>query len=618
MHRRFAVFGASLLAIAVLVWAFSVLDHGEASRRQLWGLGQANYHEFRDKLRARHSPDFTAERFLHGADVSSGSVEASNPGGFISAPLAVELRGDGPIYYSTDGSLPTRRSNRYLAPVVIGSSTVLRARILERNALPGPIATFHFIAEPHAGLPVFSIASDPVNLWNKYAGIHSHPTSRGRLWEREADIGYIHPGVSAAGGMPSVTAEMRIHGGYSRLAEKKSFRVRYAGDAFGALPPDHLLRSRREGEKTIVVRGDQGIPASRARDAIASALAAELGLLTSGRTPIELYLNGAYWGAYDLRERVDASFLVDRLGEGSYDLLSHDSENRKFWLTPVAGDTNAWDETMATLRDLDMSSDEGLARAEAMFDLANTIDYWAHNIIVGNVDWPHNNISVYRRTDGDDRRWRWISWDLDIAFADSDHNTPAWAARETLRHDLKWNYAKGSRDAEHLLGSTELFRMLVANPTIRQRFVARVQVLAELHYTDVKIAALMEQLSGPLQKAYERDSKRWNWSEESVRQSRDDIGRFARERPARMRNYLAAEFLLGPELEVQIVSHPEEAVQVEGVRLPAGGATLTLLQGTRLRISLQDGKEMALVVNEPLLIDTRLGYMPQTGPGNDA
>jgi len=618
MHRRFAVFGASLLAIAALVWAFSVLDHGEASRRQLWGLGQANYHEFRDKLRARHSPDFTAERFLHGAEVSSGRVEASNPGGFIAAPLAVELRGDGPIYYTTDGSLPTRRSNRYRVPVVVGSSTVLRARILGRNALPGPVVTFHFIAESHAGLPVFSIASDPVNLWNKYSGIHSHPTSRGRPWEREADLGYFHSGVPGSGSVHGVATEMRMHGGYSRLADKKSFRLRYAHEAFAALPAGHLLQSRLEDERTIVVRGDQGIPGSRARDAIASALAAELGLLTSRRIPIELYLNGAYWGVYDLRERVDANLLADRLGEGSYELLSHDSENRKVWLTPVAGGGDGWHETMVALSASDMSGDEGLNRAEAMFDLANTIDYWAHNIIVGNVDWPHNNVSVYRRTDGDDRRWRWISWDLDIAFADSDHNTLAWAARERLRNDLRWNYSKGSRDAEHLLASTELFRMLVANPTIRQRFVARAQVLAELHYTDAKIAALMEELSQPLQKAYERDSKRWEWSAESLQRSRDDIGRFARERPARLRSYLAAEFLLGPEVKVQIVTHPEEAVQVEGVRLPAGGATLTLLQGTRLRISLQDGTEMALVVNEPLLIDTRSGHIPRPSPGQGA
>lgn len=605
MKRRFAVLGASLLAIAVLVWAFSVLEYGDASRRQVWGLGQANYHEFREKLRARHSPDFTAERFLHGAEISAGAVEASHPGGFVSAPFAVELRGEGPIYYTTDGSLPTRSSERYRTPVVVDSSSVLRARILKRRALPGPIATFHFIVEPDAGLPVLSIASDPVTLWNKYSGIHSHPTSRGRLWEREADIGYFTSGATDSGSVHSVAAEMRIHGGYSRLADKKSFRLRYAQDAFAALPPDHLLNTRLEGERTIVVRSDQGVPDSRARDAVANALAAELGLLTSRRTPMELYLNGAYWGAYDLRERIDANFLVDRLGGGTYELLSHDSENRKTWLMPVEGDGIAWNETMDALRAVDMSGKDGLARAEAMFDLPNTIDYWAHNVIVGNADWPHNNISVYRRTDGDDPRWRWISWDLDIAFADSEHNTPAWAARERLRHDLKWNYAKGSKDAEHLLASTELFRMLVENPTIRERFIARVQVLAELHYTDARIAALMEQLSEPLQEAYERDSRRWEWSAESFRQSLDDIGRFARERPARLRNYLAAEFLLGPEREVKIVSHPDESVLVEGMRLPAGGATLTLLQGTKLRITLKDGKEMTLVVDEAGLIDTR-------------
>lgn len=604
MNRRFAAFAASLLAIAVLAWVFGAVEYGDAAHRQVWGLGQANYHEFREKLRARHLPDFTAERFLHGAELSSGIVEASNPGGFVSAPVSVELRGDGPIYYTIDGSLPTHRSNRYRDPVVIDSSAVLRARILERTRLPGPVSTFHYITQPLPGLPVLSIAADPVTLWNKYSGIYSHPTSRGRPWEREADIGYFS-GISATDRVQGVAAEMRIHGGYSRLAGKKSFRLRYAHGEFGSVPPGHLLKSTLEGDRTVVVRSDQGLPDSRARDAVASALAAGIGVLTSRRHPIELYLNGSYWGAYDLRDRVDSSFLPDRLGPGTYDLLSHDSENKRKWLTPVWGDTRAWDETMGALRALDMASDAGHAKAESMFDLANTIDYLAHNIIVANVDWPHNNISVYRRTSGEDRRWRWISWDLDIAFADSDHNTVAWAMREGLRNDLMRNHAKGARDSQFLLASTELFRTLLRNPTIRQRFVARVQVLAELHYTEPRIAALLEQLSEPLQKAYPRDSERWGWTEESLLQSRDDIVRFTRERPARIRSFLASEFQLGPELEVQVLAHPGAIVQVEGVQLPAGGATFTLLQGTRLRITLPDSREMSLVVNEPLLIDTR-------------
>src|SRR5690606_23417467 len=109
---------------------------------------------------------------------------------------------------------------------------------------------------------------------------------------------------------------------------------------------------------------------------------------------------------------------------------------------------------------------------------------------------------------------------------------------------------------------------------------------------------------------YERDSTRWAWSEESRKQAHDDISRFARARPARLRMHLASEFQLGPELKVQVRTHPGDAVQLQGVWLPAGGATVTLLQGTRLRISLADGREMNLVVNEPLLIDTRLERGP--------
>jgi hypothetical protein len=615
MDGRFLKFGATLAAIAGLAWAFYSVEQGEASLRQVWGLGQANYHEFREKLRARQMPDFTAERFLHGAREDSGVVDSSHPGGFAQAPFKVELWGNGPIYYTTDGSLPTRRSSRYRGAIMIEKSTVLRARILDRGTLPGPVSTFHYISEPPADLPVVSIASDPVNLWNKYSGIHSHPLDRGRPWEREAALAYFES-TPTAPVIPSAPAEIRIHGGYSRYSEKKSFRIRYPRDAFAELKADHLLYSQLQGEGAVVVRSDQRTPGSRARDAVASDLAHELGLLTSRRRPVELYINGEYWGVYDLRDRIDASFLQKRVEPGTYDLLSHDSENARQWLSPVAGDAMAWARTMDEIRKLDISSDEGLKRAGALIDISNFIDYWCHNIIVGNVDWPHNNITVYRRTDGEDPRWRWAVWDLDIAFTDSSHNTLGWAMRDRLRHELRWNQERGARDSEALLASTELFRRFLRNNEFRERFGSRIQTLAALHYTEPKIVELIEKLSAPLERALERDSLRWGWSRASLQGSLDAIARFAQERPSRLREHLITELGLGRPHEVRVLSAPESKILVEGYPIPADGATLSLLEGTRLRVTHVSGAEIVHLVEGPMTIGAGTQELPPQTRGS--
>lgn len=572
----------------MLSWGYAALPEGEESRRQVWGLGQANYHEFREKLGARQLPDFTAERFLHGSQVHAAPVEASVASGHLQMPAAVALDGDGPVYYTLDGSIPTRRSARYREPIRIDSSTVLRARVLDGERLPGPVRSWHYLADRSAGLPVLSVASDPVGLWNKYSGIYSNPTGRGRAWEREGQVAYL----GGEGADPvRFAAELRVHGGYSRLLPKKSLRLRFADSAVAALPHDHPLRSGFGGSNEVVVRGDGGSPGYRARDAVASALYEELGGLVSRREPVELYLNGRYWGVFDLRERVGETFLPARFGGGTYEHLTHDSERGMHWLNPLVGGMEGWEYTMHQLRTLDLSTDEGLARAAELIDLEGTIDYWVHNVFTANVDWPYNNVNVYRRIDGADHRWKWIAWDLDPTFIHVEHNTLAWSLRDRPRNDLKWNYQRGAfEDREHFIVSTEPLRLLLRNPSFRERFIARIQVLTELYYTEDRVSRLIDDFTNPLLAAYGRDAARWGWPDSAFVESLEWMRKFTRERPAHLRAHLAEQFSLGEPVKVRIDARPGETVYVDRMPLPRGGATLTVLEGTRLHVTRSEGE----------------------------
>jgi hypothetical protein len=90
---------------------------------------------------------------------------------------------------------------------------------------------------------------------------------------------------------------------------------------------------------------------------------------------------------------------------------------------------------------------------------------------------------------------------------------------------------------------------------------------------------------------------------------------FIRERPAHVRSHLAEHFGLGEAVSVRIGSTGPGAVRLEDYTLPAGGATLRLLRGTRVRLSaLPDSgavldagpaPDMSIEVDGPMSVDYR-------------
>jgi hypothetical protein len=573
----------SLGAVVVLAWTYDRVRPGDAGRRQLWGLGQANYHEFREKLGARKLPGAAPILILGRGRPAPGAVTAAPAGGAFDGPVTVTLEGEGTIRYTLDGSIPTRRSPVYRGPLRLDSSAVVRARILRHGALPGPVATWHFIVGPRSGLPIVSLASDPVGLWGRYTGIYRHPLGRGRAWEREAHVGYIPAGTGSAVGFP---AELRLHGSFTRNSRKKSFRIRYDGAAL----PDSLLpgavfpRGEGDDERETIIRSGATDPINRIRDALATRLYAAIGGTVSGAEPVELFLNGAYWGIYDLRERIDEGFLYDRFGPGRHELLTHAHEGERRWLTPVVGTRDGWDASLRALESLDLTGDEGLAAAMRLIDVDGTIDYWIHNIYGAHADWPHNNVYVYR-LDGPDRRWRWIAWDMDLAMDTVEHNTLAWALRDGPRNDLILGYEPGvMEDEPWRIESTLPIRALLRSPYLRDGFIARTQVLLDLHYTEERVLATLDSVLSATAPARRRDLDRWRWPDSTLDYRIDAIRRFARERPAILRTHLAERFGLGDAVPVRIIVRGPGQVRVERQPLPDSGATLSILRGTRLHI----------------------------------
>ena len=145
------------------------------------------------------------------------------------------------IYYTLDGSEPTVDSEIYNEPIDIkdkgkNSATVVRAKILtEENTMSETITKTYFTAtdiDTRFNLPVFSLVSDPKNLFDEETGIYTEKNlkNKGSEWERPVHIEYLTQDGDV---LLTQDAGIRTHGGWSRGIAQKSYRL-YASSEYSS------------------------------------------------------------------------------------------------------------------------------------------------------------------------------------------------------------------------------------------------------------------------------------------------------------------------------------------------------------------------------------------------
>lgn len=527
---------ASCALLLLLVWLYENLPQLRGVPSKRWALSQLYYVEYSEKAGLVREQ---VSRLLDGSARSPAppAPALSVAGAIYAAPVTVGVRpaqaGD-PVYFTLDGSIPTKRSPRYDAPISIERTTTLRARVLRRGAVPGEIATQAYVVGEDLQLPIVAVSTDPAGLYDSWSGIFSNPFMQGRAWERSAVVDYFPRAGSAA----QFEAGVRVHGNYSRTFAKKSLRLRY--DIGAAKRPDEggiLFPQNVSGSWEVILRqGGDGYVA-RLRDELFQTINMEIGGISSPFEPVFMFINGEPQGIYNLREHIDAGFLREKFGEGDYDLVVDGSR-------AASGDLRAFRELTTFLERHDPANDRVFAEAATMIDIDNTRDYWLLNIYAANVDWPGWNTYMFRRRDGADRRWRWISWDADTTFdlrgTELDHNTLAFATRDTLRDDLLWEYSEFDHDRAEDLEGTRIIRRLLRNPAFRDSFASRLRELLDDQLLPEKMLARLDALTRTVQHDLPADWAVWSIDKEQYELDVQRIREFIRKRPAVLRAQMQA------------------------------------------------------------------------------
>ncbi len=131
-----------------------------------------------------------------------------------------------------------------------------------------------------------------------------------------------------------------------------------------------------------------------------------------------MYVNGEYWGVYDVREKVDDLDFTDyyyNQGQGEVDFIKTWGGT---WNEFDSGTAYEWGDLVDFITTNDMSDPDNYTYVKSVYNTGSLIDYFVLNSYVVTTDWLNWNTGWWRgkNPNGTKKKWRYILWDNDASF----------------------------------------------------------------------------------------------------------------------------------------------------------------------------------------------------------
>ena len=479
-------------------------------------------------------------------------VQFSMPGGFYSGKQTIMLSAPrGAIYYTTNGSEPTELSTLYKGPIVIDTTTVIRAAAFEEGYIAStPVTHTYFINQRNFSLPVISISTDPKFFFDDIIGIYvagtngvsgmcsNTPVNWNQDWERTINFEYFDAGKRQQVNQLTGT---RINGNCSRTNPQKSLGI-YARDKYGKDHFDYSFFPYKKHiiNKTLLLRNSGNEwNVTMIRDAFHHKLAeGRLNIDYLDYQPAVLFLNGKYWGIHNIREKPDDNYIESNyhIDNDSLDLLQNNAS--------VDNGSNAgYVELINYIKNNDITLPQHYEYVCSRMDVDNYLDYLILEMFIANTDWPGNNIRYWRSWQPG-AKWRWIIFDTDFGFGYS--KSPSF-------NMLTFSTQEGLTAWPNPDWSTFLIRTMLKNDSFKNEFINRFSIYMGCHLRSERCIALIDSLAANIQSEMPYHLARWN-SSSNWTYNLEVMRNFARQRPDFVYEHLQQFFNLGTPLRLQINS----------------------------------------------------------------
>ena len=478
-------------------------------------------------------------------------------GGFYADAVTVQARlPEGALLrYTTDGETPTAKDALFPAEgLTLTKTTALRIRAFRENEVPSAAVSATYFINDDPLTPIVSLVTDDQYLFNRKTGAlvkgSGDTPNYAKELEYPVNIEYFNrEGQCEINQMGTFTAS----GHSARQNAQKSIalyaRKAYGSDVFAFKP--FPTRDYTSYKSLLLRAANSDFSATRIRDIVASSLAEGEGLLYQDHVVIQVYINGEYWGHYNLREKINKHFIAayegvtDEDAIDSIDILARTGMDRY----TQNGDNADWLELADFCERNDLNIPENLAWVEERLDIDSLFTHAAYEIILGNVDFT--NVRVYRVPGG---KWKYLLFDVEACWRGLD-KTP-------LEYYIK-----------PVTGKVQGFRheplnALLNVPEYKAKFLARVAELLETRFQWPYVEARFDEVIDQLESILPRHIERWdNMKLKNWHTNISATKYYARVRPRKI-----------PELLQKAMKLTDEEVETYF------GEVLTLLETTNARL----------------------------------
>jgi hypothetical protein len=459
------------------------------------------------------------------------------------------------IRYSLNGDDPWSEGSDYEGPIKLDKTTTARVIALDANGNRSDetIGTF-FIQSQHA-LAVVSLAA-PANNFNIEDGFlygfgdhmfssrgtvtANFPYSASNAWrDREIPVSFelFEPdgsrgfqqtlGIKIFGGWgsrgyPQKSLAFFARGKYGKgkvryplfpeleLDEFESFVLRNSGNdnqSTHQIPPRSEITAfgRRQSNGSYFVNGNYTLM----RDAMMQQVAKNLDIDQQAYRPVVVYLNGEYWGIYNLREKLNEHYVASHHGvdANQIDLIEgYGSAN--------SGSSSHYNAMRSYMSGGSLASETRYTKVtEDYLDVSSFTDYHLAVIYFQNFD--IGNIKQWR--DRNDGKFRWMLYDQDYGFNlwPPEVYLPAMK-RDFADYDNMFEFYTNTSGSgtgwPNASGRTLLLRKMLENDGFKTQFINRCADLLNTDFASERVTDIIETMASVIRPEMPNHLTRWSWS----------------------------------------------------------------------------------------------------------
>jgi hypothetical protein len=451
--------------------------------------------------------------------IIESEIAFSHDGGEFSGQ-SVSISGaeaDEEIRFTLDATIPTETSSVYTSPIAISENTVIRAKIFKANHIPSRTESRTYITNTDHALPIVTLVSDPVNFFDTQQGIYVYGPEGNydpyvlpfwganfwNDWERDVHFSFYEPNGDLG---VALDAGVKIFGAWSRSNDQRSLSI-FARGRYGFSDIEYPIFPQLDYDKfeAIVLRSSgNDWMRTNIKDVIATSLMDGSGLETQAYRPSIVYLNGEYWGLYNIREKVNEHFLDDKINvtKSQINILERNGEI-------VEGTNQTYNELIDFVTNNSLANPTNYDVVADQIDIDNFITYQVAQIYLDNTDWPGNNVKLWNSPE---TKWRWILYDTDFAFG-RPWEAPPFYDNDTLSYALEANGPGWPNPP----WSTLLTRRLMENTAFKNKFINRFADEANTRFKADSVRQHIETIAAIVAPEIPQHFQHWSsWDNRSV------------------------------------------------------------------------------------------------------